>query len=265
MKNDHERIAELERINLLAMKPLEDIIPEMEIVLRKDVSLVSHRSFPTPDYNQACLLQATPEAAEILLDEIIMYFRSKELIPTVFVSEACTPDDLPRRLEKRGFTDVGIKESWLIYENVQSARAPKIDKSVAAKQIDLSQVSLFAEVMAAAFGIPDEMVGVIADALKPSIGIPSIAHYLGFREDQAVATLTLMYYQEYVIVGSAGVLKEHRGSKVIYNLAVQALIEAQSRGVETIMLQTSLGPIFERFLRFWGFKQAFKRTGYSLV
>ena len=265
MKPDLKRNAELERINLLAMMPLTEIMPDPEILVRDDVIMVSHRSFPTPDYNQACLLQATPETANHLIEDIVVYFQSKELVPTVFISDACTPDDLKKRLLGRGFVDIGLKESWLIFENVQAAKAPRIDNSIITRQIDLAQVPLFAQVMGAAFEIPNDMIALLADALKPSIGISSVAHYLGYKDDQAVATLTLMYYQDYVILGSAGVLKEYRGSKVIFNLAVQALIEAQARGVDTILLQTSLGPLFERFLRILGFKQAFRRIGYSLV
>ena len=56
--------------------------------------------------------------------------------------------------------------------------------------------------------------------------------------------------------------RKHRGSSLIFNLAVNVLSQARDEGVDTVILQTTLGPIFERFLRICGFKLAFKRTGY---
>jgi hypothetical protein len=35
--------------------------------------------------------------------------------------------------------------------------------------------------------------------------------------------------------------------------------------VDSVVLQTTNGPIFERFLRICGFKLAFRRTGYTLA
>jgi hypothetical protein len=45
---------------------------------------------------------------------------------------------------------------------------------------------------------------------------------------------------------------------------VVALSQARDKGADTILAQTTVGPMFERFLRICGFKQAFKRQGYIL-
>jgi N-acetylglutamate synthase-like GNAT family acetyltransferase len=74
-----------------------------------------------------------------------------------------------------------------------------------------------------------------------------------------------MRHQDCAILGSAGVIPKHRGSSLIYNLAANVLLQARDEGVDTVLLQTTLGPIFERFLRIIGFKLAFKRTGYVLA
>jgi hypothetical protein len=258
-------VAELERVNYLAMKQLANVTPGSEVILRDDVLILSNQFFPTPDFNQACLLRATPETVDDLISEVVDYFQSKELTPSIFVSPACTPGDLSQRLLKRGFADVGYSESWMVMENLQAAKAPRIDSSIVMKQIDKSGAPLYARVMAAAYEMPDEWVESLAVALEPSIGAPGIVNYLGFKNDEAVATLTIWRYQDYGILGSAGVLPAHRGTRTLFNLAVQALLEAQSQGIKTIISQTSLGPMFERFMRFYGFKFAFKRTGYMLA
>lgn len=263
MRNDLEYIAKLERLSYLAMKLIADVSPGSEVILRDDVLLLSNQSFPMADFNQACLLRSTPETVDALIAEVTEYFQSKELPATFFLSEACVPGDITQRLLKQGFVDVGYKESWLIIEDLQSYKIPKIDNSIVAKKIDKSETSQFAQVMAAAYEMPDEWIEALTYVLEPSVGIPGVTHYLGLKKDQAISTLTLMCYQEYGVFGSAGVLPEYRGTRAIFNLAAQVGAEAKQNGIKTIILQTSLGPLFERFLSFCGFKLAFKRRGYT--
>jgi hypothetical protein len=84
-------------------------------------------------------------------------------------------------------------------------------------------------------------------------------------DEKPVCTLSLMRYQDYVTLGSAGVLPEYRRGLPILGMAVEVLLEAQRQGVQVILGQTSLGPLFERFLRMFGFKHAFKRATYILT
>ena len=100
--------------------------------------------------------------------------------------------------------------------------------------------------------------------LEPTVTIPGFAHYLAFIKGVPAGTLTLMRHKQFVTIGSAGVLPQYRGTNIIYNMAVEVLSEAKREGVETVVLQTSLGSKFERFLRIAGFKLAFRRTEYKL-
>lgn len=92
-----------------------------------------------------------------------------------------------------------------------------------------------------------------------------MTHFLAFSGDKAIATLSLMRWQDYVTIGSAGVLPEYRRGLPILAMAVETLIEAQHQGVKTVPGQTVPGPLFERFLRFFGFSYAFKRVPYVLA
>jgi hypothetical protein len=105
---------------------------------------------------------------------------------------------------------------------------------------------------------------MLAKVLEPSVDQPNITHYLAFIDQKPVATMTAMHYKEYVVVGSAGILPEHRGTSLLYNFGVKVLTQARDKGADTILGQTTVGPMFERFLRIYGFKQAFKRQGYFL-
>ncbi|MGQ9834290.1 MAG: hypothetical protein ACUVRJ_10960, partial [Candidatus Villigracilaceae bacterium] len=75
-----------------------------------------------------------------------------------------------------------------------------------------------------------------------------------FSGDKAIATLSLMRWQDYITIGNASVLSEYRRSLPILAMAVK-----------TVLGQTVLDPLFERFLRFFGFSYAFKRIPYVLA
>ena len=260
-----QKIFELERINPTIMQGLSGVIPGLDVTLRDDIVMISSKDFPSQDTNLAYLFRASPENADNLIDEVIAYFKSQDLPTTIMISPACTPEDLPTRLKARGFVRQEVEESWMMLEGMQKIKAPKIDKSVTVKRVDTTNINTFAEVMAGSFEMPGDWVPFLAQMLEPTLSVPGFAHYLAFVKDVPAATLTLMCHQQYATIGSAGVLPEYRGSRTIYNLAVEVLSGAQRDGVDVVLGQTTLGPKFERFLRIAGFKLAFKRTGFKLA
>jgi hypothetical protein len=260
-----QEIAEYERVMPLCMQPMIGVMPGVDVVLREDLSLISSTEYPSPDANQAFLLRATDETAEALIDEVIAYFNAKEVPAAIFTSPACTPSNLSQRLLRRGFVKQEPDESWLAYENLQAFKQPRTDPKIVVRQVESSEAGLFAEVMATAYEMPSEWVPVIANALGPSIGHPNFHHYLAFINQQPLATIIVMRHQNHATIGGAGVLSQHRGSSLIFNLAAHVLEQLRQEGVDSVVLQTTLGPIFERFLRICGFKLAFRRTGYTLA
>ena len=260
-----QQIAELERINPTIMQGLTGVMPGVDVILRDDIVLISSKDFPSADTNLAYLFRATPQKADALIEEVVEYFQSKDLPPQIMVSPACTPADLPERLLARGFVHQEAEESWMMFTGLQKAVAPKIDRSVTVKRVESADVMAFAQVMAGAFEMPAEWVSYLAQMLEPTLSVPGFAHYLAFVHGVPAATLTLMRHKQYATIGSAGVLPEYRGSRTIYNMAVEVLIGAKQDGVDIVLGQTTLGPKFERFLRIAGFKLAFRRTGYKLA
>ena len=265
MKIDLERIAALERANYLGMEPVAVVTPGLEVILREDMILTSSQTYPSPDANHACLLRTDAQKVDGLIEEVITYFTAREMPPVVLVSPACLPDDLPRRLMARGFKRQEPDETWMFMDRLQSRTAPRIESKVKVRTISREEARLFAGVMVASYDMPAEYVDSLAELFAPSIGAPGVMHFLAFMGDKPVATLTLMRCQDIATIGSAGVLPEYRGGRTIFNMAVEVLLEAQRQGVETVLLQTSLGAIFERFLRICGFACAFKRTTYILT
>ena len=261
---DTQRIAELEQILPQIYQGLAASIPGTEVIIRDDLILICSQSYPDPDINRAFLLRTTPEKAEPLIDEIIEKYTSNGMPTNILISPACSPADLPKRLLKRGFVKQEPDESWLVYENLQAAKIPPTDPKIIVKPVVKAEVETFAKVMTAAFGMSPEWVSMLAQVLEPTVGLPNLTHYLAYRDGEPMATLTLMREKNLVVIGSGGVVPEQRGSSLIFNLAVKALAQAQAEGAETIVGQTTVGPLLERYLRIYGFKLAFKRACYKL-
>jgi len=260
-----QKIAELELIIPTVVQGLVEGVPDVEVVLRDDIVILSSHSFPSADINRAYLFRTTPERTGALIDEVIDFFKAKGLSASIMVSPACTPVDLPERLESRGFVRQETDEAWLVLERLQKAIVPKIDRSVIVRRVvNGEDVATFAQVMTGAYNMPSEWTPSLAQILEPTITVPGFAHYVAFVKGVPAGTLTLMRHGQYVTIGSGGVLPEFRGTRTIFNMAVEVLAEAKREGVETVVGQTSLGPKFERYLRIGGFKLAFRRTEYKL-
>jgi hypothetical protein len=265
MDLDVQKMIEYERILPLCMQPLVGVMPGCGVIIRDDLALISSQEYPSPDGNYAALLRTTEAQAEALIDEVVTYFQTRGISPSIQLSPACTPSDLPQRLLKRGFVKQEYDETWLVLEHLQKARIPPINPKLIVQPVETSaDVKLFSELMMIAYGMSPEWAPKLFDVLEPTLGQPSIKHYLAYVDHKPAATMTISRHQEYVIVGSGGVLPEYRGSSLVYNLSVKVLGQAKDEGADTILGQTTLGPLFERFLRICGFKTAFKRTGYTL-
>ncbi len=264
MNLDIQRIVEFETVIPKCVQALSSVMPGVDTIMRDDLVLICSKDYPSLDTNHAFLLRETPEKIDGLIDEVIAYFKEKDLPTTIMVSPACTPADLPQRLLKRGFVRQEPDECWVVMEHVQAARVPKTDPRIVVRRVEKEDACLFAETMVAAFEMEPEWAPMLEKIMEPSIGHPNINHYLAFIDQKPVATVTTMHYQEYVVVGSGGVLPQYRGSSLIFNLSVIALAQARDRGADIILGQTVLGPRWERFLRICGLKQAFKRQAYVL-
>lgn len=266
MTLDLKRVVELEWANYAALVASAQASHNtIEVIMRADVILNSSLALPLPDANHACLLRATPETADELISEIVDYFKAKAMPPLIWLSPACTPADLPQRLQARGFVAQPDTEAWMLKEHVQKWKAPALAGDIVVRAIGKAEAPLFAQTMVAAFEMPAELAPLLAQALEPSIGLAGNTYYIAYVDGQAAATLSLMCYQTYGTIGTAGVVKAHRGTRLMYTLANSVGLDAQRQGVDTIFLQTTLGPLFERFLRICGFGPAFRRTGYMLT
>lgn len=264
MATSMERIAKLEWANYAATLPLARVTPELELVLRDDVILTSSQTFPTPDANHACLLRADARGARDLIAEVIAYFESRQLSTVIYVSPACAPRDLPARLLEAGFERQAEAEAWMVLEDLPHLNVPSTYPGVTVRPITGDQAIVFAEIFMASFNMPRDFAPVMAQLLEPSLGLPTVHHYLAFYEGQPIGACSVLRHGRFGVLGSTGVVSDHRGSGAATNLTVRAVRDARENGVETMMLQTTADTRLERLLRISGFKRAFARSCYVL-
>ena len=105
----------------------------------------------------------------------------------------------------------------------------------------------------------------MAEVLTPSIGLPGMFHYVARFDGQPLGVCTLLCHEDLAIVGSAGVVANRRGLKVLSGLTTTIFAEAYAWGCKRALLQTTADAPFERFLRIAGFKTYFTRTGYTMA
>lgn len=258
------RFAELEWANYAATRPSAQVTSSLEVTLRDDVVYTISEAFPTPDSNHACLLRTTDEGADHLVSEVISLFQAKGLPVAIYISPACTPPDLPKRLLERGFDKQPEEETWMVLENLLDFDLPSPYPDITVRTVKKNAIILFARVFMAAFSMPDEFAPLMAQLMRPSAELPNVHHYLAFDEGQPIGTCSLLRHERFGVLGSAGVVDEHRGHGAATNLAIRALADAREKGTDTVMLQTTADTWLERFLRISGFKRAFTRSCYVL-
>ena len=260
-----DTIAVLERQNYAAMQPMVAVTPGVELILRNDVVITSSQIFPTPDANHACLLRATRETAPALIAEVVEHFMSRELPPTVFVSPACTPEDLPELLVAQGFVRQKEREAWMVLEKAEDLMRSTPSARVEVHSIDKSETLTFAEVFLKAFGMPEEYAAPMAEVLSPSIGLPGMFHYVATFDGQPLGVCTLICHEDLAIFGSVGIVASLRGLKVLSGLVAHAYADGYAWGCKRALIQTMAGGALERFVRISGLKTYFTRTCYTLA
>jgi hypothetical protein len=263
MNSSIQQIAHLEWANYAATLPVAQVTPGFEILLADDVILTSNLLLPSSDVTHACLLKATPETIEALIERIIHYFKAKALPVTIFISPACTPADLVERLSRRGFEKDEGEEAWLIWPHLSQTVIPPLRPRVKVRRVSLEDVSAFVEATILAFEIPAELKPLMIQLTESSVNLPGIYHFLALIDDQPVGTCSLMCYKNVGVVGGVGVIPASRRSGAVTNLMLTAGREAQVRQIETLVLQTASAMPLERLLRLSGFKKLFTRISYT--
>ncbi|MCB0197470.1 MAG: hypothetical protein KDJ65_36320 [Anaerolineae bacterium] len=259
-----QQIAELEKSYYEAIVPVAKVTPGLSLSFRNEVILTSNENLPDISTTHACLLRSSLEDADDLIEEIIDYFKMRNLPKTVFISRACTPTDIGRRLVKRGFIRHKEEEAWLVLETLQALDSFSPAEELCVKEIDENGAFTFAEVMLTASGLSTNLAPLVAQSMVPSIAIPEMCYFLGFVEDKPIASCSLIQHHEYAVMSEINVIPEYQDSEIGVSIGVTALRNMHKRGVENVISQAPIGTVYEKYLHALGFKRAFTRVMYML-
>ena len=264
MSIDLEWIAKLEWTNYAAQLPTVQATLGINLAMREK-SIVLTSVFPTPDVNHACLLRATPESIDGLIDETIQRFKWNIMPPRVFTSPACSPPDLEARLLTRGFAKQEEEnETWMTLEDLDHYEFPPPGPDVSLAKVTKRDILTFSRIFTTAFDMPGYFTLFLALLLRPSIELPGFHHYIASVDGNPLGICSMIYYESFGILGSVGVVPKRQGGRVATSLLVKSVKDAQLAGINTIILQTASNSAIVRRLRLAGFKAAFTRSCYVL-
>jgi hypothetical protein len=262
-ESSRQYIADLERANYAATYEAARVTPGLELTLRDDVIMTASEILPIPDANHACLLRTSPAEVNELIDEVVDYYGARDALPTVYVSPACEPESLAKRLVDRGFVEQPGQEAWMTLDNLSGLQVPSPTPRTEVRQIAQDEAETFTEVFLTAFGMDLDFAPAMVQLLQPSIGLEHTYHYIAYSGDQPVGTCSLLIHETYGVLGSEGVIRSRRSRGAATNLVIAVVKEARRQGVETLMLQTSAGTLLERLLRIRGFRRIFTRACFT--
>jgi N-acetylglutamate synthase-like GNAT family acetyltransferase len=258
-----EEIAALERANYLALQPWVQAVPGATMVVRDDVVLTWANLFPTPDFNHACLLRATPAGVEPTVDEIVAHYKRRWRRVHIFVSPACTPADIGERLLARGFEKQPGEEPWLRCDLRGWLPPPVGSDAVRVVKVGPRDARIFARVYLASFGMTAALAPLLAPLLKRLMRVPSTRYGLALLDGQPAGVCVWHTHGDIAALGGMGVLPHFRGSRVATTLGMQVMLDAQAEGKKAIVAQMIHGG-FEEFVSQYGFKRVFTRIHYVL-
>ncbi|MCB9098410.1 MAG: hypothetical protein H6632_02635 [Anaerolineales bacterium] len=257
-----QQIAELEKIIYKALVPVARATPGLNVSFRDDVILISNENLPDIDTTHACLVQTSPEHIDALIAEIVDYFKMRNLPPTVFTSAACTPTDIGQRLLELGFIRAQVEEAWMILDEIRPNQ--QLITGLQLKKIDEGQVLTFAEVMLTAWGLSTNLAPLMAQTLLPSMALPQVNHFLGFRNDVPIAACTLIGYDQFGIMREPSILPAYQTNQIRADFETMVIENVRQQGVETLLLQTTAETASEKHFEIHGFKRSFTRAMYTL-
>ncbi|MBN1659163.1 MAG: hypothetical protein JXA93_12200 [Anaerolineae bacterium] len=258
-----EEVADLERANYLALQPWMQAVPGARMAVRDDVILTWANLFPTPDFNHACLLRATPAEAELVVDEIVAHYKRRRRKVHIFVSPACAPADIGERLLARGFEKQPSEEPWLRFDLRGWLPPPVGSDAVRAVKVGPGNAHIFARVYLASFGMTAVLAPLLAPLIRRLMRVPSTRYGLASLEGQPAGVCVWHTHGDIVALGGMGVLPQFRGSRVATTLGMQVMLDAQAEGKTTIVAQM-INPSFEGFVSQYGFERVFTRSHYVL-
>ena len=243
---------------------------EMEII--EDAVLLYSDIIDDFFWNYAAQVSTTEEKVEKLIQDVIMFYREKKRIPSIYVTPFSKPNNISKYLESCGF-NIELKDAWMVYD--KEPLVIEILEDLIIKEVECGEdMGVFMKVFYEAYGgaSEDEPYGELpptyGDALCRSFKNPpketNIVHYLGFIDEKPVGIGTLISSNGFGGIYNVGTSPKYRKHGIGSVISLKAVEDAKKEGNAIIYLMTEYGSYVEKFYERLGFSTKFIGCGYVL-
>ena len=205
---------------------------------------------PLRGFNRIVRVRLDADRADGRIRETADRYEAAGVRPTWWIDPLSTPADLGERLERRGLVSETVPAM-----RIESTAVPDLDLPVGVTlswAVDPEPLRAAVHLIAAGFGMPDELGGALADVMAPIARPGSPARTVVARLDgRPVAAAQAMLTGEAVAIFNVATLEAARGRGIGAAVTVAVLRDAMERGARFGALESSdMGHLVYRRLGF---------------
>jgi GNAT superfamily N-acetyltransferase len=213
-------------------------------------------------YNRVVGVGLEQPATEDGIERITAAF-AEAGVPRFFiqVSPAAAPDDLAERLLERGFVHYN---SWVrLYRSLEAIPEPRADVDI--RPLDAAHATDFGALVALAFGWPDALGTIAAQAL----GRPGWHHFAAFVDGTLAGTGVLFTGRDLAWITFGTTHPDYRNRGIQKALIIHRMEVARTRGCRTVIVETAeqkpdrASPSYLNMIKL-GFEVGYVRPNYLL-
>lgn len=190
-----------------------------------------------PMFNRIYHTNLDPEDAEQKISEIIKHFDSRKLRFTWQVDPGDKPDDLASRLEKAGLErSEGPGMAAMLEKLVE----PKTPEDFRYERVETTEkLKEYAYLLCRAYGIPEFGWDTFAGATIKYGMVDDLQHYIGYYDEEPVATSTILYSDGVAGLYNVANLPEVRRKGIGSMISYVPFIDAVDKGYKIGILHSS--------------------------
>lgn len=165
-----------------------------------------------PMFNRVISTSLTSENADERIAETVEYFSSRGLPFNWQVDPGNTPSDLQGRLERHGFERSETPGMAVVLDDVKIPEAPEGFRLERVETPEQNQ--RYARLLVHAYGFPAFAEGAMTEVFEEMEIRDDLCHYLGYYENNVVATTTVLYSNGVAGIYNVATLPEVRGKGI---------------------------------------------------
>jgi ribosomal protein S18 acetylase RimI-like enzyme len=212
----------------------------MRVMEGEDLVIVDV-GLPSDTFNVVCRARLSPSSIDNRVASVVRHFEAVERPFTWWVGPADRPQELGGELLKRGFVETGREPAMAADLSELSTGTPLPGGFRVVRVRSVAQVEELGRILSELGTPPDDCVARFYRTVAPTLVEPDapIWLYLGYLDDEPVATAELAVGGGVVGLYNIATAKRHRGKGIGSAMTLQPLFDARDAGYETAVLQAS--------------------------